>query len=958
MKRLMFYVLTTFTLLSYAQKSSLVNPFVGTDAHGHTYPGVTAPWGMVQLSPDTRLSGWDGCSGYHYSDSVIYGFSHTHLSGTGCEDLCDILFTPTVHSRTWKDYTLKFSHKNELACAGFYSVIGFNKDFIKTELASTERIGHHNYTYPVGDTMAMVINLKHRDKTLDYNVEIRDDNTVLGYRKSKSWNEQQSVYFAVRFSTSIHQSYLNTETGELYLYFGQSTGTKHQVYAQTALSSVDKEGALKNLQRGLLKNFKDAKKQSIALWEKALGAIDIEGGTKEQRRTFYTALYHCMTSPNLYSDVDYRYRSMINNNLQKGNSVDGIKPADPIATADGYNRYTVFSLWDTYRTLNPLMTIIRPDKCLEFEKTFLDYYRQTDELPVWELYSWETYCMIGQHGISTLAEWILKGITVDNETALKAMISAANKERAGLDEFNRNGYISSEKEHESVSKTVEYAYNMYCIAQVAKAMGKDETYNEYIKRAQYYKNLFNNENKFIQPKENGRFLPDFDPKQVDVNYTEGNGWHYTFYAPQDINTLIALTGGKKAFEEKLDECFNSQEQTTGRIQADITGLIGQYAHGNEPSQHTAYLYNYINKPFKTQKTVRKILTELYSDKPDGICGNDDCGQMSAWYVMSAMGIYPVNPVSGEYVIGSPLFDKVTVHMPNGKDFVIKSKQGKDTPYVKSMKLNGKKYEKLFISHKDIVNGGTLEMHMTDEGHLFKSEAESYKAPVSMISDNLITPVAYLKYDGTGTFTDKLNVQTVYPNPDFTSFRTENRILTQTDSITVVNRCNAVASKPVTARFYKIPKGRSVDLLTQYNPQYTAGGKEALIDLKTGTDNWRLGCWQGYWGEDVEAVVDLGKVQNISYVGGHFIQDMKSWIFMPQQVRYYISQDGENYSLLGAVDNDTDPKYDGCVTKTFDINCNAQARYVKMKAVNIKTVPSWHISAGEKAWLFIDEIFIR
>lgn len=952
-KAFLLLIISVLCIQTNAQIAKKVNPFVGTDAHGHTYPGVVAPFGAVQLSPDTRLSGWDGCSGYHYSDSIIYGFSHTHLSGTGVEDLCDVLFTPTVHSSDYENnHNLKFSHANEQAYAGYYKVIGHNKSDICVELAALERLGYHHYTFSPQDTIALIINMKHRDQTLDWNLEIKDSKTVVGWRKSKSWNENQIVYFASSFSKNIIKHDL--KDGKLYLFFGISNKKERVLDAKVALSSVNVEGALKNLSQKEYENltWKDAKRLSVDNWERALSQIEVFGGTKEDQITFYTSLYHCMIVPNLYSDVDGKYRGMVSNKLDNGANINPIE-----TTSNKYKRYTIFSLWDTYRAWNPLLTILRPDLCKDFAYTFLDYYKQTGELPMWELHSWETYCMIGVHGVSVLAEWMQKGIEMDNNLALNAMISTANMDKLGLPFFNNDGYISAEREHESVSKTVEFAYNMYCIAKTAKKLGKMDVYREYIERSQYYKNLFNPQNRFIQPKENGRFLPNFDPKQIDINYTEGNGWHYTFYVPQDVNTLIDLMGGDSGFEAKLDECFLSKETTTGRNQADVTGLIGQYAHGNEPSQHTAYLYNYVGKAYKTQELVRKILKTLYSDKPDGVCGNDDCGQMGAWYVLSAMGMYPVSPISGEYVIGSPLFDKVIVHLQNKKKFIINSKQGKNTMYINSIKMNNQPYTKSFITHNDIINGAELTIEMSEKPN-YEFGFKENDRPKSRITDNIITPVPYLEYEGTGTFSGKMNLKVNYPNNDLSLKKIEYKTIDSTASITFVNENNGIKSKPVTTTFYSIPAGRNIKILTEYSPQYTAGGDNALIDQKEGSNNWRLGCWQGYWGNDVEAIIDLGSKKNINSVGGRFIQDQRAWIFMPLYVEYYISDDGENFTLLQKVDNTIDPKENGVIMRKFATDRPFSARYIKVKAVNRKTNPKWHLSPGEKSWLFTDEIEIN
>lgn len=945
MKHYLFFVFAIFVYLTnFAQYTEKVNPFVGTDAHGHTYPGAVAPFGMVQLSPDTRLEGWDGCSGYHYSDSLIYGFSHTHLSGTGCEDLCDILFIPTAKDKNTNDFRSAFSHQKENAIAGYYSVELQNG--ITCEFTATQRLGYHKYNYPrESKNFAIVIDMLHRDKTLEWNVEIIDKYTIVGYRNSKSWAQEQKIYFAAKFNSPIIEHNLNKETGKLYLNFSSS-----DLEAKVSLSSVDYIGALKNLNSEDY-DFNNAFQENQRLWNSALGVIEIEGGTPQQQRTFYTSLYHCMISPTLYSDIDGRYRGMYRE------KIEGNREANNIFVAKDYNRYTTFSLWDTYRTLNPLITILNPEICKDFAKTFKDIYLQMGELPMWELHSWETHCMIGAHGVSVLAEWIMKDIVPADEVFLQSMITTVNKEERGLKFFNKNAYISSEQEHESVSKTLEYAYNMYCIALVAQKMGKQDIYNEYIRKAQYYKNLFNPRNTFIQPKENGRFLPNFDPKQIDINYTEGNGWHYTFYAPQDVNTLIDMMGGDKDFAKKLDQCFSSKEKTTGRNQADVTGLIGQYAHGNEPSQHTAYLYNYVGQAYKTQKLVRQILTTLYSDKPDGVCGNDDCGQMAAWYVMSALGVYPVNPVASEYVIGSPLFDKATIHLPNGKNFVINSKQGENTFYVKGLKLNNKKYNKTYISHQDIMQGGELYFEMTNKLNKTFGKAKESR-PYQAIKEK-IQILPYLDYKGSGTFTDKLQVSFNHISDNGKEITDKKQtIISNLNIEQIFEKYDTKNDIVFKADILQRPKNRRIKLLTTYSSQYTGGGNEALIDLRQGGDNWKLGAFQGYQGENVEVIIDLGEKQEVKQVGGNFAQDTRSWIFMPLKVEYYISDDGRNFTLFETINNPINEKDETILTHTFFTSKPMNTKYIKMKAYNRMTNPSWHLSAGEKSWLFIDEIIIK
>lgn len=959
--------------MNFKEKGDLVNTLIGTDAHGHTYPGAVAPFGMVQLSPDTRLDGWDGCSGYHYSDSIIYGFSHTHLSGTGCSDYADFLFMPTLKDENNKDYTESFSHDNEIGRAGYYKV-SFNSTPITVELTATERAGYHKYTFHNPEKERnLMIDLKHRDFLIDSDWKKIDDNTLVGMRRSKAWNEDQIIFFAARFSEEIQSIVYNQNTKQLLIRFSGSEKNNSTLEAIVSLSSVDHSGALNNLRAERFNSFDMALDYSKEIWEKELKKIDIYGGSIEEQRTFYTSMYHSMITPNLYSDVDGQYRGM-----------DG-----KIYYANGYDRYTVFSLWDTYRTLHPLMTIIDTKRTKDYIHTALDIYKQNGILPVWELASFETYCMIGFHGISMIADAYMKGIRVNDELTLEAMINNASSHRRienlkkhgdyspnlfGLEYFDQYGYISSEMEHESVSKTLEYAYNMWCVAMVAKEQGKDDIYKEFIQKAQYYKNLYNPENKFIQPKENGRFIPDFDPKQIDVNYTEGNGWHYGFYVPQDVEGFIELLGGDKYLVAHLDECFNSTEETTGRNQVDVTGLIGQYAQGNEPSHHMAYLYNYAGEAWKTQELVRKILTTLFTDKPDGICGNDDCGQMSAWYIMSALGFYPVCPGSNEYIIGSPLFSKAIINLENGKQFVVNSPQGENTKYVHSLRLNGKKYNKTYITHNDIMNGGEIKFEMSSQPNKKFGKKKSSR-PKSHIKDHRISIVPYFEYDGINTFTDtkEVRIKTIEPKSKIRpilSKETSSHTIPWAKNNAVINIDNTSniqararnrkgeLSHSIYSNFYKVPAGRKIELISEYDSQYTAGGPSGLIDLIRGSDKWRLGSWQGYHGCDFEAILDLSEKQEIERVGGNFIQETSPWIFMPTKVDYYVSDNGVDFEHLETIENPIDERDETTVTHTFFTSKPINTRYIKVVAKNRGKLPEWHISAGEDAWLFIDEIIIE
>ena len=688
---------------SFAQ-SQYVNPFVGTAEHGHTYPGAILPFGAIQLSPDTRLDGWDGCSGYHYSDSRIYGFSHTHLSGTGCSDYGDILVTPFIGdpSVVNEKYALSFSHKNENAEPGYY-VVKFDNG-ITAEMTAANYVGVHRYTFPKEGKHGIIVDLQHRDKTLESSMTMKA-NDLVGYRRSEAWNDDQYCAFSLKTSVPaesvvyyvddkpVNVKEIKGTNCKAVLYFPERV---KEVTVKVAISAVDVEGAINNQTEVRDFNFDKVHKNATGIWNKELGKIDVSSDNEEFLRVFYTALYHCFTSPYLYSDLDGRYRGE-DNRIHK---VEG-----------GHQVYTVFSLWDTYRTLHPLLNIIDQKRSGDFLYTFMNQYRQSGYLPMWELSAYETWCMIGYHAVPVVLDAYVKGIKdFSAEEMLKAMITTANLNKLGRPEYAKYGFVPGNMENESVSKTLEYAYDDWCIAMFARALGDNSIYDEYIRRAQSYKNLIDN-NGFMHGRMNGGFATPFNPREVNNFYTEANCWQYTTYVPHDFTTYIEMMGGPNRMERFLDRLFNSSSEMAGRDQADITGVIGQYAHGNEPSHHAAYLYNYVGKPDKTQAMVKKILTSLYSSKPDGLCGNEDCGQMSAWYVMSSLGFYPVCPGSNQYVIGYPLFKKAVVRLENGKEITILKDSEK--PYIQSVKLNNKPLTRSYITYEEISNGATIEFVMGD-----------------------------------------------------------------------------------------------------------------------------------------------------------------------------------------------------------------------------------------------------
>ncbi len=957
-----------------------VNPFIGTGGHGHTYPGASVPFGMVQLSPDTRLTGWDGCSGYHYSDSIIYGFSHTHLSGTGVSDYGDILLKPTanreqIHLNNGADgnpgYRSRFSHKTEKARPGYYAV-HLEDDDIRAELTVTPRTGFHKYTFPESNNATIVIDLNHRDKTIDSRLRIVGKIEIEGFRRSEAWAKDQHVYFVARFSKPFSNYGVAEEIESIKVigdekekegnnikgYVSFETQDGESILVKVGISAVSIEGARSNLDAELPDwDFENTVAMARKTWNEALGKIEVKGGTEDEKTIFYTALYHSLLNPNLYMDVDSQFR---------GTDLKVHKAAD-------HTNYTVFSLWDTYRATHPLFTILEQERTNDFIKTFLAQYEKGGQLPVWELAANYTGCMIGYHSIPVIADAYQKGIRgYDPDKAFEAMKHSAEQDHLGLDAYKALGFIPADVEPESVSKTLEYAYDDWCIAQMAKSLGRDEDYQWYIQRAQYYKNIFDPSTRFMRAKINHSWFSPFDPAEVNYNYTEANAWQYSFYVPQDISTLIELMGGRETMIKQLNALFIADSKTTGRDQADITGMIGQYAHGNEPSHHMAYLYSYVNMPWETQRLTRKIMKELYTNEPDGLSGNEDCGQMSSWYVFSAMGFYPVTPAQGIYVIGSPVFKKVTINLENGNQFSVRAENVSDKHiYIRDARLNQKPYSRSYITHEDIMAGGELVFTMTDKPYKEWGVMDD-DVPVSRISDYQITAVPHVLH-GKRTFLDHLTFElgtntdsaTIYYTLDGTAPDRRSGIYTGPITIDKTTTLKAFAYKKglpssviIEATFKKIPPGRTITLNTQYANQYSAGGDLALIDFTRGSGSYRTGYWQGYEGVNIEAIVDLGKAQAIKKLGIGFLQDENSWIFMPAWVEFATSMDGKIFNVAGRVKNDVSPKQTGTVLKDFEIKTNRKARFIKMVAKNNGECPPWHKGAGGKAWIFADEILIE
>ena len=697
-----------------------VNPFIGTDFTGNTYPGAQAPFGMVQLSPDNGLPGWDRISGYFYPDSTIAGFSHTHLSGTGAGDLYDISFMPVTLPYKEADAPLGihslFSHDEETASAGYYQVRLKDYD-INVELTATERCGIQSYTFPEADA-AIFLNLRKAmnwDFTNDTRIEVVDSVTIQGYRFSDGWARDQHIYFRTRFSKPFASVQLDTAAvikdgkrigSSAIARFDFHTSAGEQILVTTAISGVSMEGAARNLAaEAPADDFDKYLAVTRKNWNEQLSKVEIKSNDIDEKVKFYTALYHSMLAPTIYSDVDGAYYG----------------PDKQVYQADGWTNYSTFSLWDTYRAAHPLYTYIEPQRVNDMVKSFLAFSEQNGRLPVWNFYGSETDMMIGYHAVPVIVDAYLKGIgDFDPKKALAACVATANiDEYRGIGLYKKYGYVPYDvtdhynSENWSLSKTLEYAYDDYCIARMAEKLGERQIADEFDKRSLNYKNVYNSQTTFMQPRNNkGSFIENFSPDDYTPHICESNGWQYFWSVQQDVDGLISLVGGKERFAQKLDSMFTYNPSADEDLPIFSTGMIGQYAHGNEPSHHVIYLFNTIGQPWKTQKYAAEVMHELYKNTPAGLCGNEDCGQMSAWYVFSAMGFYPVDPISGKYEIGTPMYPEMKMHLANGKTFTILAPAvSKENIYIQSVKLDGKPYDKSYITHEQIMNGSIFEFEM-------------------------------------------------------------------------------------------------------------------------------------------------------------------------------------------------------------------------------------------------------
>ncbi len=965
-------------------KSLYVNPFIGTGGHGHTYPGASLPFGMMQLSPDTRYDGWDGCSGYHYSDSIIYGFSHTHLSGTGVPDYCDLLFVPQSGKPkidpgyfSKKGYGSKFHHSQERATPGFYEVY-LEDEEINVRLTVSERCGLHEYTF-LDDSKEryILIDLDHRDKLLNSDFEIIDMNTIQGSRISESWAKEQHLYFFISTSVPFEKSKIISDKGKhkLLLKFPSNTST---LFIKVGISAVDKIGARKNLESEIPDwDFNSLRANASKKWNEELNKIDYRA-SEEEMITFYTSLYHSFLNPNLYSDVDGRYRG-------RDNYIHKLEGES--------QQYTVFSLWDTYRATHPLFTLVQQKRNSEFVNTFMRQYFLGFDLPVWELAANETECMIGYHSVSVMSDAFIKGQTyMDSEEAIKAMIFTSDLDELGKNENYVNGFISLNDEPESVSKTLEYAYDDFCIAQFAKFSNQPFVEKEYLKRSMNFINLYDPSTKFMRARRSGQWLDSFDPSEVNFNYTEANSWQYSLYAPHAVGVLTSLLGGKDSLEHWLDRLFTTNNSLTGREQVDITGLIGQYAHGNEPSHHLAYLYNYTNSPYKTQFYVDSILKTMYSNYPDGLSGNEDCGQMSSWYCLSAMGLYQLAPSNPYYEFGRPVMDKASVKLENDNVLNINTiNNSKSCKYIIKVIFNNEEINQSYISHENLMNGGDLTFYMDSLPPVY-NKIPNHAPTIEKAPENFVV-VPYFEQTN-GIFEDSMMISLNYPkyNSDLKEFKifysfdslkwnqylqplsikTTSKIFAYVSA--AKNDGNIISSPVVNGIFQKRDSNIHLTLVNVFDNQYAAGGKNALIDGVRGGNEFRTGDWQGYYGKNIIAEITFDEPKLLSEIGLSCLMDMKSWIFLPEQIKISYSVDGEkfidlepivtNYKYASNVNSPTSiPSFSSYVVSANyefyrTLENKTSVKKIKIEALNYGKCPEWHLGSGNDTWLFADEIIFR
>lgn len=994
-------LLFTIYLVSCSQKHTdyldYVDPMIGTDAHGHTFPGATVPFGMVQVSPSNDWKGWDWCSGYHYSDSILKGFAHTHVSGAGLSGLGDILLMPTVgkvilnsgnDKNVDNSYRSRFSHDNEEASAGYYSVL--LKDYnILAELTCTRRVGFHKYTFNKEGTGNIIIDPTHNllERNFSTGVEVLSDSEIQGYKHSDGEAGNRKVYFYAKFSkpfmeagVSNNDSIIEDEkkfTGISAKAFTSFNIKKYEsIEVKVALSFVSYEGAKKNYDAEADSlDFDSAHELAKAAWREKLSKIKVNHNNEEQLRIFYTGMYHSFISPNLISDVDGMY-------YVEGNTY-----------RSDFDQYSNFSTWDTYRALHPLFTIIEQEKTADFVNSLVSRHTVSKVgLPVWELLGHDNVCMIGFSPISPMADAVLKEIKgIDPEETYQAIRAAAfsfkknspNYDVNGMKEYIRFGVVPGEIGC-SVSKTTENNYYDFLIAEVAKKLGYKEDVELFRKRSYGYRHLYNPNNNYLWPKLSSGFWSIIDTTRwADLikNYISGNIWGYSTYVPHDYGALINMHGGIEKYDKFLDKIFTDTSLIGGHMHVDISGFIGKYGHGDEPSHHMPYLYNYVGKPWKTQELVDQVMNEFYSDKPDGLINNEDFGQMSAWYIFSSLGFYPVCPGDFKYIIGSPSLKSAKIHLENGKTFTIKTKnRTKKNKYIQSVTLNGKPYSKNYILHQDIMNGGEIVFQMGEKPN--KSWGNRLEnLPVSfdnIDTTNLELDICYSPYDEdqTALFNDTREIKLVskstnsiikytldgsIPNDKSVTYAKSLNI-TKSTLLNAISICGDLKSNVYTREYIKtinFNEGFPVMRLENKPVQYGKENGEQLFDHKVGTKIFSDGTWTGFKIKDMVLELELGEHYDIKEVVISALTNTGIWIFPPQAIEIYTKNDDGSFKLLGKKKIPVITKSTGPEINRYSLSFKKQScNFLKIVVKNYEKLPFWHSGHGEHTWLFIDEIMVN
>ena len=919
-KHLLVGAFTGLSLAAFSQISvNHIDPFIGTGGHGHTHPAATAPFGMVQIGPDTRREGWDGCSGYHFTDSTVWGFSHTHLSGTGVGDYGDFLFKPW--GGPFADSPVAFDKSSERASAGTYSVRLTNGT--QTEFTAAERGGFHRYQYAEDQSPELWIDLNYRDRVL--RASARLEGSVLHLKRvSQGWAKEQHAYLAMLLPVGATVDIVDS------LHVRISLPSRSAELA-VGFSGTDGQGAQRNLRATLAssRNFEGCAARSSTLWQAELDRAQVTGGSAAQKRIYATALYHAFSVPNLWSDADGRYRGM-----------DGRIHSD----AD-HAHYTVFSLWDTYRTAHPLYALIQPERTQDFIATMLDHFDQSGRLPVWELAANETDCMIAYHSVSVLADAHAKGYEMDSERLLNAMVATAQTPVFGIPIYRTNGYLSIQDESESVSKTLEYSYDDATIAWTAARLGRGDVAEQFWRRSQGWVSLLDPETGLMRPRDNGDFMQRFEPREVNSHYTEANAWQYSFAPVHDLarwQRMLATQG--RSLEGQLDALFAAPSATVGREQADITGLIGQYAHGNEPSHHIAWLYAATERPDKGQDRIREILETMYSDQPDGYQGNEDCGQMSAWYVMSSWGIYPLVPGEARYALGAMHWDRVELRATGlhtdlkrvGSGVLFKGYEHSSNPR--------QLLSHSFLDHDDLIQSQSLAMHHAES----VSKLSPYRNVEQYIAGE-IRPAPRIRV------ARRFETETTAWIDGVEETLSESRRLERGDGLTQ-HRSVALSTKKPNDWTAKITAGNP-------NPQYNPGSA-SIVDGVLGDVDWRKGEWTGVQGEDL--VVDLrsstkraGKEIEVE-IG--LLKDIKSWIALPSTIEV-VAHFANGQSSTGSIDlqsralsEEPSTIMRGLVVLKF--RKKSELTSVTIRLVNPGSMPEWHPGKGGASFIFLDEITLR